>query len=97
MVVSRLRAAVVVSPAQYTLVKTFTQSRSVCLLAGFSWNDVSPLNREKAPFRTKWEHPGPGAAALGRHPVQQAAARASTASSMGSVSFPVNVFCWLGW
>ena len=26
-----------------------------------------------------------------------AAARANTASSIGSVSRPVNVFCWLGW
>jgi hypothetical protein len=26
-----------------------------------------------------------------------AAARAKTASSIGSVSFPVKVFCWLGW
>ena len=27
----------------------------------------------------------------------RAAARASTASSISCVSFPVNVFCWLGW
>ena len=30
-------------------------------------------------------------------PVASARARAKTASSMGSVSLPVKVFCWLGW
>jgi hypothetical protein len=38
--------------------------------------------------------------ATGAGPVSQpasATARAKTASSIGSVSLPVNVFCWLGW
>ena len=41
--------------------------------------------------------PGRPVSALQGPDLTAFAARSNTASIIGSVSFPVNVFCWLGW
>ena len=55
------------------------------------------IRRPRAVRSARARYPSTSGSSGIRPPPASWRARVKTASSMGSVSFPVKVFCWLGW